>query len=58
MVERGIVESELKTWDDVDTFILFPHQVAVQVMDVYASGVQKINEDGQELRECIGQIVR
>ena len=57
-VGRGIVESKLNTGDDVDGLILFPHQVAVRVMDVYASGVQKINKDGQVLRECIGQIVR
>ena len=55
---RGIVESKLQTRDDVDGLILFPHQVAVRVMEVYASGVQKTNEDGQILRECIGQILR
>ena len=54
MVGRGIVESEIKTGDDVDKLILFSHQVAVRVMDVYASRVQKINKDGQVLRECIG----
>ena len=41
VVEIGIVEFELQIGDDVDRLILFPHQVAVRVMDVYASGVQK-----------------
>ena len=58
VVGRGLVESKLQTGDDVDGLILFPHQVAVRVMEVYASGVQKTNEDGQVLRECIGQILR
>ena len=58
VVGRGIVESELQTGDDVNGLILFPHQVAVRVMDVYASGVQKIHEDGQVLRDCIGHILR
>ena len=39
VVGRGIVEFELQTKDDVDRLILFLHQVAVQVMDIYASGV-------------------
>ena len=57
VVGRGILESELQIGDDVDGLILFPHQVAIRVMDVYASGVQKSNEDGQVLSECIGQIL-
>ena len=57
VVGREILESELQIGDDVDGLILFPHQVAVRVMDVYASGVQKCYEDGQVLRECIGQIL-
>ena len=39
VVRRGIVESKLQTRDDVDGLILFLHQVVVQVMEVYASGV-------------------
>ena len=58
VVGRGIVEYELKIGDDVDKLILFPHQVAVQLTDFFASGVHKMNEDGQVLRECIGQILR
>ena len=58
VVGRGIAESELKAGDDVDGLILFPHQVAVRLTDVFTSGVQKMNEDGQVLRECIGQILR
>ena len=55
---RGIFESKLQTGDDVDGLILFLHQVVVWVMEVYASGVQKTNKDGEVLRECIWQILR
>ena len=58
VVRRGIVQSKLQIGDDVDGLILFLHQVAVRVMEVYGSGVQKTNEDGQVLRECIEQILR
>ena len=58
VVGRGIVESELQTGDVVDGLILFSHQVAVRVMEVYASGVHKTNEDGQVLRDCTRQILR
>ena len=58
LIGRGIVESDQKIGDAVDGLTLFPHQVAVRVMEVYASGVQKMNEHGQVLRECIGRILR
>ena len=58
VVGRGIVESGLQTGDDVGGLILFPHQVAVRVMEVYACGVNERNKDGQILRQCIGQILR
>ena len=58
VVGRGIVESELQIGDDVDGLILFPHQVAIRMMEVSTSGVQKMNKDGQVLRECIEQILR
>ena len=58
VVGRGIVESQVQTGDDVVGLILFPHQVAVQVMDIYACGVYKSNQDCQLLRQCIGQIVK
>ena len=58
VVGRGIVEFELQTGDDVGGLILFPHQVAIRVMEVYACGVRESNEDGQVLGECIGQILR
>ena len=54
VVGRGVVKSQLQTRDDVVGLILFPHQVAVRVMEVYACGVHESNEDGQVLRECIG----
>ena len=50
VVGRGIVESQLRTGDDVAGLILFPHQVVVRGMEVYACGVHKSNEDGQVLR--------
>ena len=37
---------------------MFPHQVVVRIEEVYASGHQKENEDGQVLKECIGQTAR
>ena len=52
------MESELQTGDDVGGLILFLHQVAVRVMEVYACGVRESNEDGQILGQCIGQILR
>ena len=52
------MESGLHTGDDVGGLILFPHQVAVQVMEVYACGVNEKNEDDQILRQCIGQILQ
>ena len=55
VVGRRIIVSEVH---DVAGLILFPHQVAVRIEEVYASGHQKQNEDGQLLRECIGQIVQ
>ena len=58
VVGRGILFSEVQTKDDVARLILFPHQVAVRIEEVYASGHQKQNEDGQLLRECIGQTMR
>ena len=58
VVGRRIIVSEVQTEDDVAGLILFPHQVAVCIEEVYASGHQKQNEDGQLLRECIGQTVR
>ena len=58
VVGRGILLSKIQTGDNVAGLILFPHQVAVHIEEVYASDHQKQNEDGQLLRECIGQIVR
>ena len=57
-VVRGILESQQQTGDDVAGFVLFPHQVAVRVTEVNAYGGHESTEDGQELRECIGEIVR
>ena len=54
VVGRGVIVSEVQTRDDVAGLILFPHQVAVCIEEVYASGHQKQHEDGQLLRECIG----
>ena len=58
VVGRGILLSEVQTGDDVAGLILFPHQVAVCIEEVYASGQQKQNKDGQLLREYIGQTMR
>ena len=57
-VGRGVLESQLQTGDDVVGLVLFPHQVAVRVIEVNACGGHGSTEDGQELRECIGEIVR
>ena len=57
-VGRGVQESELKTGDDVAGLVLFPHHIAVRVMEVYACGGHESTEDGQVLRDCIGEIVR
>ena len=54
IVGRRIFLFKVQTGDDVAGLILFPHQVAVCMEEVYASGHQKQNEDGQLLRECIG----
>ena len=58
LIGRGVVESQLQTGDDVAGLILFPHQVALRVMELYACGIHESTEDGQVLRECIGKIVR
>ena len=54
---KGILLSEVQTGDDVVGLILFPHQVAVCIEEMYGSGHQKENEDGQLLMDCIGQTV-
>ena len=56
-VGKGILLSKVPTGDDVARLILFPHQVAVCI-EVYGSGHEKQNEDGQLLRECIEQTMR
>ena len=58
VVGKGILLSEVQTRDDVVGLILFLHQVALCIEEVYGSGHQKENEDGQLLRDCIGQTVR
>ena len=58
VVGKGVLRSEVQIGDDVIGLILFPHQVAVHIEEVYGSGHQKENEDGQLLTECIGQTVR
>ena len=58
VVGKGILLSNVQTGDDVTGLILFLHQVAVCIEEIYGSGHQKENEDGQLLRECIGQTVR
>ena len=58
VVGRGTLLSEVQTGDDVRGLILFPHQVAVHIKEVYASGQQKENEDGQVLKECNGETLR
>ena len=57
-VGRGVLESQLETGNDVVGLVLFPHHVAVGVMEVYACGGHESTEDGQVLRDCIGKIVR
>ena len=58
IVGKGTLLSEVQTGDDVTGLILFPHQVAVRIEEVYGSGHQKENEDGLLLIESIGQIVQ
>ena len=58
LVGRGILLSEVQTGDNVAGLILFPHQVAVRIEEIDASGHEEQNEDGQLLRKCIGQAVR
>ena len=57
-VGKGVLESKMKTGDDVAGLVLFSHHIAVQVMEVYACGGHESTEDGQVLRDCIGKIVR
>ena len=57
-VGRGVLESELKTGDDVAGLVLFLHHIAVRVMEVYACGDHESTEDGQVLRDWIGEILR
>ena len=40
-VGKGTLLSEVQTRDDVGGLILFPHQVAVRIEEVYASGQLK-----------------
>ena len=58
LVGKGILLFEIQTGDDVGGLILFPHQVAVRITEVYPCGKKKQNEDGQVLKKCIGQIVQ
>ena len=58
LVGRGVLESQLQIGDDVVRLVIFPHQVAVRVTEVYACGVHESTKDGRVLRECIGEIVR
>ena len=58
VVGKGILLFEVQTGDDVVGPILFPYQIAVHIEEVYGSVHQKQNEDGQLLRDCIGQKVR
>ena len=43
---------------NVSGLILFPHQVVVCIEEVYGSRHQEENDDGQLLRECIGERVQ
>ena len=58
VVGKGILLSDIQTGDDVAGLILFPHEVAVRIEEVRGSGYEKYNDDGQLLRDCIGQIMR
>ena len=58
IVGKGTLLSEVQTGDDVTGLILFPHQIAIRIEEVYGSGYEKENEDGQLLTESIGQTVR
>ena len=58
VVGKGILLSEVQTGDDVTGLILFRHQVAVRIEEVCGSGYQQHNDDGQLLRDYIGQTLR
>ena len=50
--------SEIQTGNDVGGLSLFPHQVAVRIVEVFTCANQKQIEDGQVLKTCLGKIVR
>ena len=58
VVGKGILLSEIQTGDDVRGLSLFPHQVAIRIVEVYICGKEKHIEDGQVLKTCLGEIVR
>ena len=58
IVGKGTFLSKVQTEDDVTGLILFPHQVAICIEEVYGSGHEKENEDGQLLIESIRQTVQ
>ena len=57
VVEKGILLSEIQTGEDVGGLSLFPHQVAVRIVEVFTCGNENETEDGQVLKTCVGEIV-
>ena len=58
VVGKGILLSEIQTGDDVGGLTLFPHQVAVRIVEVFTCANENQIEDGQVLKTCLGEIVR
>ena len=58
LVANGVVETTIKTGHDVSGLLLFPHQCAVRVLEVYPCGSRHLNDDGEFMEHCVGQIVR
>ena len=58
VVGKGILLYKVQTRDDVAGLILFPHQVAIRIEEVCGSGYEQYNDNGQLLRDCIGQTMR
>ena len=46
LVGKGLLLSEIQTGNDVGGLTLFPHQLAVRIVEVYTCGTEKQTEDG------------
>ena len=58
MIGRGILETQIQVGDNVGGLILFPHQCVVRILEVHTTRLADLNEDGESMADCIGQIIR